>query len=98
MQVTYNYIPKTHHVSGVHNGTALLWLQFIVDVLLFPTIKVLYFYISSFQGMLAVLNMAVFCCSLISCFPGMFPMYVGMFVCTYVRIIIIIIIIIIRYV
>jgi len=33
VQGTYNYIPKTHHVSRVHNGAVLLWLQFIVDVL-----------------------------------------------------------------
>ena len=32
---------------------------------------VLYFYISILQSMCAVPNMAVFCSSLISCFPGM---------------------------
>jgi len=32
----------------------------------------LYFYISTFRSMCAVPNMAVFCSSLTSCFPGMF--------------------------
>ena len=81
-------MPKTHHVSRVYNCAAFLWLQFLVDALLFPTINYLYFYISSFRGMWSVLSMAVFCCSLISCFPGMLPrcvcMYVCMYVCTYV--------------
>jgi len=44
MQGTYNYIPKTRHVSRAYNGAAFLWLQFIVAALLFPTINVLYFY------------------------------------------------------
>jgi len=34
-------------------------------------LTVLYFYISTFRSMCAVPNMAVFCSSLISCFPGM---------------------------
>jgi len=32
---------------------------------------ILYFYISTFRSMCALPNMAVFCSSLISCFPGM---------------------------
>jgi hypothetical protein len=75
MQGTYKYIPKTHHVTRVYNGAAFLWLQYTVDVMLFPTTNVSYFYISIFRCMWAVLNMAVFCCFLISCFPGMLPMY-----------------------
>jgi hypothetical protein len=92
MQGTYNYIPETRHVSRVNNGAACLLLQFIVDAMLFPTINVLYFYISAFRSMRAVLNTAVFCCSLI-CFPGCCPgMYARMYVyvCMYVYIIIII--------
>jgi hypothetical protein len=78
-------MPKTHHVSRVYNCAAFLWLQFLVDALLFPTINYLYFYISSFRGMWSVLSMAVFCCSLIFCFPGMLPRCVCMCVRTYVR-------------
>jgi hypothetical protein len=33
-------------------------------------LNLLYFYISAFQSMCAVPNMAVFCSSFISCFPG----------------------------
>ena len=36
---------------------------------------VLYFYISIFRSMCAVPNMASFCSSLISCFPGMLRRY-----------------------
>jgi hypothetical protein len=43
--------------------------------MLFPVLSVLYFYISAFQSMCAVPNMAVFCCCLISCFPGMLLRY-----------------------
>jgi hypothetical protein len=32
---------------------------------------VLYFYVSTLRSMCAVPNMAVFCCGLISCFPGL---------------------------
>jgi hypothetical protein len=85
MQGTYNYIPKTRHISRVYNGAVFLWLQFIVDVMLFPTINVLCFYISTLRGMWAVLSMVVFCCSLISRLPGMLPRYVCVYVCMYVR-------------
>jgi len=37
----------------------------------FPTLNVLYFYISTFGGKCAVPHMAVFCSSLILCSPGM---------------------------
>ena len=39
-------------------------------VLLFPMLNVLYFHISTSRSMCAVANMAAFCSSLISCFPG----------------------------
>ena len=38
--------------------------------MLFPMLNILYFYISTSRSMCAVPNMAVFCSSLISCFPG----------------------------
>jgi len=37
----------------------------------FPMLHVLYFYSSTFCSKCAVSNMAVFCSSLILCFPGM---------------------------
>ena len=38
-------------------------------------LNILHFYISTFRSVCAVPNMAVFCSSLISCFPGMLLMY-----------------------
>jgi len=40
-------------------------------LLLFPMINVLYFHISTFRSVYAVLNVAVFCSSLMPCFLGM---------------------------
>jgi hypothetical protein len=39
-------------------------------------LNVMYFYISTFQSMYAASNMAVFCISLISCFPGILLKYI----------------------
>jgi len=58
---TCNVIP---HVA------AMLQSQFMLHVMLFPTLHVLYIYISTFPSLCAVTNMAVFCSSLISCFPS----------------------------
>jgi hypothetical protein len=43
--------------------------------MLFPMLNGLHFYISVFRYMCAVPNTAVFCSSLISCFPGMLLRY-----------------------
>jgi hypothetical protein len=45
MQIVYNYIPETHHVSRVHTLAAILWLQFVVRVMLLAVINVLCFYV-----------------------------------------------------
>ena len=42
---------------------------------LVSVLNLLYFYISTFRSMCAVPNMAVFCSSLTSCFPGMLLTY-----------------------
>ena len=47
----------------------------MVLISLVPMLNLLYFYISTFQSMCAVLNMAVFCSSLTSCFPVMMLTY-----------------------
>jgi hypothetical protein len=47
----------------------------MLHVILSPTLKVLYFYISTFHRMCAVPHMAVFCSSSISCFTGMWLRY-----------------------
>jgi hypothetical protein len=35
MQVIYNYIPETSHVSGVYSVAAVLYLQLVLQVILF---------------------------------------------------------------
>ena len=52
MQGTYNCIPETNHVSRVYNVAAILWLQFTVDVMLFPMLF-------TSHSLCAVPNMAV---------------------------------------
>ena len=47
----------------------------MVLVSLVSVLNLLYFYIRSFRSMCAVSNMAVFCSSLTSCFPGMLLTY-----------------------
>jgi hypothetical protein len=47
----------------------------MVHVMLLPMLKVLYFYINTFQSMCAVPNMAAFRSYLILCFPGMLLTY-----------------------
>ena len=56
-------------------GNTVLQLLFIVLISLVSVSNLLYFYISTFRSMCAVPNMAVFCSSLTSCFPGMLLMY-----------------------
>jgi hypothetical protein len=60
MQGIYNYIPETNHVSTVYSIAAILYLQFMLHVMLFPKINFLYSYISTFRSLYAVPNMAVF--------------------------------------
>jgi len=57
--------------------TAILWLQFMVHVMLFPMINILSFHISrpALRSMCVVSSMAVFYSYLISCFPDMFVTY-----------------------
>jgi len=47
----------------------------MVLISLVSVLNILYFYISTFRSMCAVPNMAVFCSSLTSCFPGMLLTY-----------------------
>ena len=61
MQGIDNYIPETNQVSRVCSVAGVLYLQFMVQVMLYPVLNVLYFDIGTFQ------SMAVFCSSLISC-------------------------------
>ena len=55
--------------------SAILSLLFMVPISLVPALALLHFYVSTFRSMCAVPNMAVFCSSITSWFPGMLLMY-----------------------
>jgi hypothetical protein len=92
MQGIYTYIPETNHVPQEYSVAAILSLLFMVSLSLAPVLALMYFYIRTFRSMCAVSNVAVFCSSLTSWFPGMVLTY---FLNDFEIIIIIIIIIII---
>jgi len=75
MQGIYTYIPETNYVPREYSVAAILLLLFTVLISLVPVLNLLYFYISTFRSMCAVNNMAVFCSSLTSCFPGTLHTY-----------------------
>jgi len=75
MQGIYAYIPETNYVPREYSVAAILLLLFTVLLSLVSVLNLLYFYISTFRSVCAVSNMAVFCSSLTSCFPGMLLMY-----------------------
>ena len=75
MQDIYTYIPETNYVPWEYSFAAILLLLFMVLIYLVSVLNILYFYISTFRSTCAVPNMAVFCSSLTSCFPGMLLMY-----------------------
>jgi len=70
MQGIYTYIPETNYVPREYSVAAILLLLFMVLISIVSVLNLLYFYISTFRSMCAVPNMAVFCSSLTSCFPG----------------------------
>ena len=75
MQGIYTYIPETNHVPREYSISAILSLLFMVSISLVPALALLYFYVSTFRSMCAVPNMAVFCSSFTSWFPGMLFTY-----------------------
>ena len=75
MQGIYTHISETNHVHREYSVSAILSLLFMVPISLVPTLALLYFYISTLRIMCAVPNMAVFCSSFTSWFPGMLLKY-----------------------
>jgi len=71
MQGSHTHIPETNHVPRGYTVAAILSLLFMVPLCLVPALVLLFFYVSTFRSMCAVPNMAVFCSSLTSWFPGM---------------------------
>ena len=75
MQGIYTYIPETNCVPREYCVAAILLFLFMVLISLVSVLNLLYFYISTFRSMCAVPNVAVFCSSLTSWFPGMLLTY-----------------------
>jgi hypothetical protein len=75
MQSIYTYIPETNHVPREYIVAAILSLLFMVPISPVPALALLHFYVSTFRSMCPVPNMAVFCSSLTSLFPGMLLTY-----------------------
>ena len=75
MHGIYTRIPETNYVPREYSVVAILLFQFMVLISLVSVLNLLYFYISTFSSMCAVPNMAVFCSSLTSWFPGMLLTY-----------------------
>ena len=75
MQGIYTYIPETNYVPREYSVVAILLLLFMVLISLVPVLNLLYLYISTFRSVCAVPNVAVFCNSLTSCFPGIILTY-----------------------
>ena len=70
MQGIYTHIRETNYVPREYSVAAILLFLFMVLISLVSVLNLLYFYISTFRSMCAVPNMAVFCSSLTSWFPG----------------------------
>ena len=66
----YTHIPETNYVPREYSAAAILLFLLMVLISLVSVLNLLYFYISTFRSMCAVLNTAVFCSSLTSWFPG----------------------------
>jgi len=75
MQGIYTYIPETNYVPREYSVAAILLLLFTVLISSVSVLNLLHFYISTFRSVCAVPNMAVFCSSFTSCFPGMLLTY-----------------------
>ena len=71
MRGSHTHIPETNNVPRGYIVAAILSLLFMVPLFLVPALILLFFYVSTFRSMCAVPNMAVFCSSLTSWFPGM---------------------------
>jgi len=73
MHGIHTRIPETNHVPRGYIVAAILSLLFMVPLFIVPALALLslYEYVSTYRNMCAVPNIAVFCSSLTSWFPGM---------------------------
>ena len=72
MQGICNYIPVTNHASRVYNFVAILYLQFMVHVILFPMLNVSLFYISTLLLLLLLSSLSSSSSSSSSLVTGLF--------------------------
>jgi hypothetical protein len=56
MQGIYNYMPETNHVSTVCSVAAILYLQFMVHIIIFPMLNIFYIYLYSLLLLLSLLS------------------------------------------
>ena len=70
MQGIHTHIPETNHVPRGYIVATILSLLFMVPIFLVPALAFWFFHVSTFRIVCAVPNMAIFCSSLTSCFPG----------------------------
>ena len=60
MQGIYNDILETNRVSRVWSVSAVLYLNSVLNVMLFRMLNVLYSYVNTFRSRCAVSNMDIF--------------------------------------
>ena len=60
IQGIYTYIPETNHVPREYRVAAILSLLFMVSIFIVPALALLYFYLSAFRSMCAVLLTRLF--------------------------------------
>ena len=92
MQGIYTYIPETNHVPREYSVSSSLSLLFMVSILLVPALVLLYFYVSTFRSVCAVPNMAVFCSSFTSWFPGMLLMFIIIIIIIIVVVVVVVVV------
>ena len=54
----YYYIPESYYVCRLYNAAAVLWLQFMVNEMLAPMIRILYLYSSASRSVFALTSMS----------------------------------------
>jgi hypothetical protein len=74
--INITLLPHTSHVSRYRRScAAVLWLQHMVHLILFPILNIFYFHITTFPNNCAVPNMAAVHNSSMPCSPGMLLRY-----------------------
>ena len=75
MVFTHIFLRQTMSLGNTVCQLFCLYYVFMVSISLVPALALLYFYVSTFRSTCAVPNVAVFCSSFTSWFPGMLLTY-----------------------